>query len=96
MRFLELKWNDEIFTNNSKINNILEQEELTWLYGAEIENAKIEIKKKTLIWHDGYFFGNWHYGIFKSGEFHGKFQNGILEGGNFHGEFISGINLMSV
>ena len=45
MRFLELKWNDEIFTNDSKINNILEQENLTWIQEAEIENAKIEIKK---------------------------------------------------
>ena len=96
MRFLELKWNDEIFTDNSKINNILEQENLTWIQEAEIENAKIEIKKKTLIWYDGYFFGNWHYGIFKNGEFHGRFQNGILEGGNFQGEFISGVNLMTV
>jgi hypothetical protein len=78
MRFLELKWNDEIFTNDSKINNILEQENLTWIQEAEIENAKIEIKKKTLIWHDGYFFGNWHYGIFKNGELCHVFIDGSL------------------
>lgn len=96
MRFLELKFNDETFTKNSEIDNILESQELTWLQEAEIENAKIEIRKKTLIWHNGYFFGNWHYGIFKNGEFHGTFQNGILEGGDFQGKFVSGINLMEV
>jgi hypothetical protein len=96
MRFLELKFNDETFTKNSEIDNILESQDLSWLQEAEIENAKIEIRKKTLIWYNGYFFGNWHYGIFKNGEFHGTFQNGILEGGDFQGEFVSGINLMEV
>lgn len=96
MRFLELKFNDETFTKKSEIDNILESQELSWLQEAEIENAKIEVRKKTLIWHDGYFFGNWHYGIFKNGEFHGTFQNGILEGGDFQGEFVSGVNLMTV
>ncbi len=96
MRFLELKFNDETFTKKSEIDNILESQELSWLQEAEIENAKIEVRKKTLIWHDGYFFGNWHYGIFKNGEFHGTFQNGILEGGDFQGEFVGGVNLMTV
>jgi hypothetical protein len=94
MRILELKYEDKIFTDNSKIKEILDKENLNWLQESEIEGAKIEVKKNTLIWHDGYFFGNWHYGIFKGGQFHGRFQNGILEGGDFKGEFISGVNLM--
>ncbi len=94
MRFLELQYNGNIITNNSIINKILEEEKLQWLIDSEIENAKIEIKNNTLIWHDGYFYGDWHYGIFKGGEFHGNFENGILEGGNFRGNFVSGVKLM--
>ncbi len=96
MRFLELQYNGNIITNNSIINKILEEEKLQWLIDSEIENAKIEIKNNTLIWHDGYFYGDWHYGIFKGGEFHGNFENGILEGGNFRGNFVSGVKLMQV
>ena len=75
MRFLELQYNGEIITQNNKILKILEKEQLQWLIDSEVEQAKIEIKNKTLIWHDGYFLGNWHYGIFKGGEFHGNFEN---------------------
>jgi len=96
MRFLELVYDGKKITNNLLINNILEREKLTWLIDSEIENAVIEIKNHTLIWHDGYFFGDWHYGIFKNGQFHGRFENGILEGGKFKGDFISGLNLISV
>ena len=94
MRFLELKYNGETITQNNKILNILEKEQLQWLIDSEVEQAKIEIKNKTLIWNDGYFFGDWHYGIFKGGEFHGNFENGILEGGDFKGNFVSGIKLI--
>ena len=94
MRFSELIYNDDKIYSNYKINQILEKEKLQWLIDSEIEEAKIEIKNKTLIWHNGYFFGDWHYGIFKGGEFHGNFENGILEGGNFYGNFVSGIKLI--
>lgn len=94
MRFLELTYNENIITDNSIIKKILKEEKLQWLLDSEIEGAKIEIKNKTLIWHDGYFFGDWYYGIFKGGEFHGNFENGILESGNFKGNFVSGIRLI--
>ena len=94
MRFSELIYNDEKIYSDYKINRILEKEKMQWLIDSEIEGAKIEIKNKTLVWHDGYFFGDWYYGIFKSGEFHGNFENGILEGGNFYGNFVSGIKLI--
>jgi hypothetical protein len=96
MRFLELVYNGRKITNNLLINDILEKENLNWLIDSEIENAEIEIKNHTLIWKNGYFFGNWHYGIFKDGQFYGTFENGILEGGKFNGNFISGLNLISV
>lgn len=94
MRFLELKYNNNIISDNRIIEKYLKEEKLQWLLESEIEDAKIEIKNNTLIWNDGYFFGNWHYGIFKGGEFHGNFENGILEGGNFYGNFVSGIKLI--
>ena len=97
MRFNELIYNGTKVVNQNKILNILEQNNLHWLIDSEIEDAQIEIKNNTLIWHDGsYSSGNWYYGIFKSGDFHGTFENGILEGGNFKGKFISGINLIKI
>jgi len=96
MRFRELIYNDKSILNNKEIHKILERENFNWLIDSEIQDAKIEIKKNTLIWHDGYFNGIWNYGIFKNGQFHGTFENGILEGGQFKGKFVSGINLISV
>lgn len=92
MRYFELIYGGKTYTNTKQINDILEKEELFWLLDSEFEQAKIEIKNGTLIWHDGdYLSGNWHYGIFKSGNFFGNFQNGIFENGNFKGKWQSGI-----
>ena len=97
MRFKELVYNDKKIINQHKIEDILESQNLYWLIDSEIEDAQIEIRNNTLIWHNGsYYSGNWHYGIFKNGEFYGTFENGILEGGIFQGKFKSGINLMEV
>ena len=93
MRFKELIFEGKSTNNQRRILQILEDKGFDWLIDSETENAVIEIKKDTLIWHDGYFLGNWHYGIFKSGEFHGNFENGIFESGKFKGEFISGLKL---
>ena len=94
MRFKELIEGDKRITNQKQIIDILEKGGFHWVVDSEIENAQIEIKKNTLIWHSGDFFsGNWHYGIFKSGNFYGIFENGIFEGGNFKGEFLSGIKV---
>lgn len=97
MRFKQLYYKGENIVNPKKILNILESENFHWLIDSEVEDAIIEIKNNTLIWHDGsYYSGNWYYGIFKKGNFYGTFENGILEGGNFKGKFISGLNLISV
>jgi hypothetical protein len=93
MRFQELIFEGKSIKNQRKIMEILEREGFDWLVDSETENAKIEIKKNTLIWHDGYFLGDWYYGIFKSGEFHGNFENGIFESGDFKGNFLSGLKL---
>ena len=93
MRYTELKYEDKTFTNESQINKILEKEKMFWLIDSEVEKAKIEIKKHTIIWHDGSFFnGDWHYGIFKNGEFFGNWENGIFEKGNFKGKWVDGNN----
>lgn len=93
-RIKQLIYNDKTISNERKINDILETNDLHWLIDSEIEDASIEIKHKTLIWHSGDFYsGNWHYGIFKNGNFFGIWENGIFEDGNFKGRFISGIKI---
>lgn len=88
MRYIELKHDGVVYTGESKINDILKKQRFFWLMDSEIENAVIEIRKNTLIWHDGQFYsGHWHYGIFKGGDFRGSWENGIFEGGNFEGKY---------
>lgn len=96
MRFRKLIIGDKEYKKNSDIINLLEKNNLDWLIQQEIEDATIEIKNKTLIWHDGYFLGDWHYGIFKNGEFHGNFVNGIFENGLMKGKFLSGLKLQEL
>jgi hypothetical protein len=90
---LELIFEGKTYSSESKIDTILEQNNLDWLIDAEIENASLEIKKNTLIWNEGTFYsGDWHYGIFKNGKFYGNWKNGIFENGEFLGKWNSGIN----
>lgn len=92
MRYSQLKFATSIITDQDRIDEILKSEGFHWLIDSEIEMAKIEIKNKTLIWWDGFFYsGDWHYGILKGGKFWGTFHNGIIEGGQFYGKFISGV-----
>lgn len=95
MRFKQLIYGDRILKNQKQIEEILEKNNFNWLIDSEIENAQIEIKNNTLIWHGGdYYSGNWHYGIFKAGNFYGIFDNGIFESGNLYGKFKSGVKLV--
>ncbi len=92
MRYLELVYDDKKYTKESQINDILSKNCFYWLIDSEIEDAIIEIKKNTIIWHMGnYYSGNWYYGIFKKGNFYGVWESGIFEGGNFRGKWIDGI-----
>jgi hypothetical protein len=96
MRYTELKYGNKTYTIKSQIEKILENKKFYWLLDSEIENAVLEIKKDTLIWHDGDFLsGNWYYGIFKKGSFNGIWENGIFENGSFDGKWLSGINLLT-
>lgn len=96
MRYTELVIDGKSFKSQNEILKQLLLKKFYWLLDSEIENAKIEIKNDTLIWHSGDFYsGDWGYGIFKSGNFYGNFINGIFENGNFKGKWQSGINLKS-
>ena len=96
MRYKELVIEGKSIKSPNQIDSLLKKHKLYWLIDSEIENAKIEIKKNTLIWHSGNFYsGDWEYGIFKDGNFFGNFINGIFEKGIFNGNWKSGINLQS-
>ena len=96
MRYTELVIDGKSFKSQNEILKQLLLKKFYWLLDSEIENAKIEIKNDTLIWHSGDFYsGDWEYGIFKSGNFYGNWENGIFENGNFKGKWQSGINLKS-
>lgn len=89
----ELIFNNKTLTNKSEILKILKDNKLYWLIDSEVEEANIEIKNNTLIWHSGiYKYGKWHFGIFKNGTFYGIWENGIWESGTFKGKWISGVN----
>jgi hypothetical protein len=92
MRYRCLEYSGKRIYNQNKIEQILEENNLSWLIDSEFEDADIEIKNRTLIWNSGnYYSGIWYYGIWKSGTFYGTWMNGIFEGGIFKGKFISGI-----
>ena len=92
MDFLELRYEGKTYTTKNQILQVLSKEKLYWLIDSEVDQAIIEIKNNTLIWHEGiYMSGDWHYGIFKKGGFYGTWENGIWEGGFFEGNWISGI-----
>lgn len=93
MRYAELLIDNKSIKSQSKIDDLLISQKFYWLVDSEIENAKIEIKKNTIIWHSGNFYsGEWKFGVFKNGNFYGNWENGIFEGGNFRGNWKSGIN----
>jgi hypothetical protein len=93
MRYKELLIDGKSIKDQNKIDQILSSNKFYWIIDSEIENAKIELKNNTIIWHSGYFFGNWKYGIFKDGEFQGNWNNGIFEGGDFKGNWKSGLKI---
>jgi hypothetical protein len=94
MKFKQITYKDKAYKNIDTIVEILKEEEFYWLIDSEISNAVIEIRKNTLIWHDGvYLNGNWHYGVFKGGEFYGNWLNGIFEDGLFSGKWNSGLRI---
>lgn len=97
MRYIELNYEGKSYTNRKEIDDILIKEKFYWLIDSEIENAKIDLVNKTIIWNDGVFYsGDWKFGIFKNGKFYGNWINGIWENGIFSGKWQTGINLKEI
>lgn len=97
MRFIELKYRNKAYTNQSEIIDILKNQKFYWLIDSEVENAQLELKNDTIIWNGGNFYnGDWYYGIFRNGKFYGNWENGIWENGEFLGKWLSGINLYDI
>lgn len=83
-RYLELRVGKKTYTNQREISNLLISKGFSWLANSTIEDAVLEIRRETLIWHSGLFLeGDWHYGIFKDGRFCGNWIAGVFEAGVF-------------
>lgn len=102
-RYKELKYEDRIFTETYKIDEILIKNKFDWFLDCEVENARIEIMKGHLIFNSGVFFnGTWQYGVFRDGQwkygtweggvwYNGTWYNGIFKNGIiFDGRFLNG------
>ena len=93
MKYKSLIHSNREYNRQSDIEDILSRHGFNWLIDAEFENAEIEVKNDTILWHSGtWYSGNFKYGIWLNGDFKwGTFENGIWENGNFNGKFLSGI-----
>lgn len=103
MRYSELKFDGKVYTAQWEIDEILIEQNFKWMVNAEIENARLEILKDTLIWNAGIWYnGTWEFGVFRDGEwkygtwmggvwYNGKWKDGIFKAGIiFRGIFIKG------
>ena len=93
-RYKELKYESKIFTETSKIDEILIKNKFNWFLDCEVENTRIEIFKNHLIFNSGVFFnGTWVYGVFRNGQWKsGTWQGGVWYNGTwYHGVYESGL-----
>lgn len=94
MRYKELIYQGKTYTEKYQIDEILSKHKFLWLLDAEIENARMEILKDTLVWNGGIWYnGTWKYGVFRGGEWRfGVWENGVWFNGNWwDGTFKSGL-----
>ena len=99
MRYSELKYKGQTYTEQWKIDEILIDEKFNWIVDAEIENARLEIFQlkdgsKTLVWNAGIWYsGDWYFGTFRDGEWkYGTWRDGVWRNGKWkNGTFKSGI-----
>lgn len=93
-RYKELKYEGNVYTEQYKIDEILIDNEFSWFLDCEVENVRLEIQFKTLIFNSGVFFnGTWIYGVFRDGEWkNGFWDNGVWYNGIWRrGTFNSGL-----
>lgn len=94
MRYSELKYDGQTYEEQWKIDEILIKNKFNWIVNAEIENARLEIYKDTLVWNGGTWYnGNWYFGVWRDGAWkYGTWENGVWYGGRWeNGTFKSGI-----
>lgn len=93
-RYKELKYNKKTFTEQWEIKEILFKEGFQWFLDCEVEDVRIQITKRHLIFNSGTFFnGNWKYGVFRDGVWkYGTWEGGVWYNGKWYdGIFKSGI-----
>ena len=85
IRYKELKHQGETYTKKYQIDEILIENDFNWFLDVEIENARIEIIKETLIFNAGiYYNGIWEYGVIRDVDWRGgTFKNGVIYNGLF-------------
>lgn len=94
LRYSELKFDGQIYTEQWKIDEILIKNKFNWMVNAEIKNARLEIFNDTLVWNAGIWYnGDWYFGVWRDGEWrYGTWQNGVFYNGIWrNGTFKSGI-----
>lgn len=103
MKYKELIYKGQTYTETYDIEEILVKENMSWFIECETENVRLEIQNGVLIFNGGIFFnGNWVYGAVRGGEFkyvkwengvwfNGVWKNGLWESGIiFNGTFYQG------
>lgn len=85
MRYKELKYDGNTYHKKYEIDEILLKHNFNWFIDAEIENARIEIMKDTLIFNAGIIYNcDWDYGVIRNGEIRNiNFINGVIYNGVF-------------
>lgn len=94
LRYSELKYNGQTYTEQWKIDEILLKNKFNWMVNSEIKNARLEIFNDTLVWNGGIWYaGEWHFGVFRDGEWRsGTWENGVWYNGTWqNGTFKSGL-----
>lgn len=94
MKYKELIYEGNTYTEQYEIEEILVKENMVWFIDAETENARIEILKNVLIFNGGIWYnGTWKFGATRGGEFkYVKWENGVWYSGTWYdGVFENGI-----
>jgi len=84
-RYKELVYEGKTYTKKHQIDEILLEKEMNWFLDAEIENARIEIVKDTLIFNAGIIYNCvWEFGVIRDGDIRNiTFENGVIYNGTF-------------
>ena len=94
MRYKEIKYEGNIYTEQYKIDEILIKNKFNWLLDAEVENMRLEITKDVVVINGGVWYnGIFNYGVIRDCEWKfGSFENGVIYNINWrNGIFKNGL-----